>query len=795
MIHPLLAELKKNYKSSVLCSQHRKFSLSASSDQENPLFFKKKQAFSSPTRHTEAKKDRYFEINMLIKQLYCLSNGVIMKYSFKNPLLISLLASTLGTVAFIFPTYAMEPQEDEKLKKVVPQKQKLVFKTMLDANKYSQILFNLAQRGHFQAVLDSEDQRFIMPKHLSIEDASTFWFHRLCALSQSYHHLGSTSINAKEAKEYFLKAYNLMREYLDSPFYGEQVISQHPEVNTTFQNHRTFVHTLAAKALFSHAQRSLKAAMNPGETKEIENFLLLASQHLRKSIHWAEQCGLPFVEQKKDLFACLLCVSPLCTKEKQKGVHKEIKKIQKELGFKLNSQQNLLSQKEEQLLDNISNPHAKSKKVKAIQKKKMDEIVHHLNQTKKNSPENAHDSDPLHLNFKIVEQNHGLIFLSQNNPDDPSLVPLLHKIEEDIREGLTNANRPSSLFDIYHHYEELLGEGLLKYQLISNILPLLVHVGDLEDAFERAIILKKLDEKNFGKASFYTLYCCADIKNRLGNLDDLHKILQQMDEEPATLEAMAEELEAMQKKKEEQKVSAKAKQEENIVKQIKKQQEIVASQATPPKNNNGSTPQKSVKKPDESQDNLMNFEWNFGESSSTVAEKEEKQERHKIAEKQRSQNAEQERTRLKIPSTLTPKEEMESPIHSPSVEEIVNALTPAELLGQLNDIYDFKGVAATVCVEIENGTWNFTRDQGTQFFCEGLDCSAPTGTKHRKIPLPDIISYGGVPVVMLGGAFILPRWDASERKGTVPDYLRKQMLNGLRRILITHLKAQTMRDK
>lgn len=727
---------------------------------------------------------------MLIKQLYCLSNGVIMKYSFKNPLLISLLASTLGSVSFIFPTYAMEPPEDAKSKKVVPQKQKLVFKTMLDATKYSKILFNLAQKGHYKAVLDSEGQEFAMPKNQSIEDASTFCFHRLSALSQSYHHLGCASINAEDAKEHFLKAYNLMHEYLASPIYGEQVKSQHPEVNTTFQNHRTFVHTLAAKALFSHAQRSLKAAMNPGETKEIENFFGLASQHFRKSIHWAEQCGLPFVEQKKDLIACLLCVSPLCTKEKQIGVRKEIKKIQKELGFKLNSQQNLLQQ-----LDNISKPPAKSKKVRKIQERKRDQIVHHLNQPKKNSPENANDSDPRHLNFKIIAQNQNLIFLAQNNPDDPSLVPLLHKIEEDIREGLTNANHPSSLFDIYQQYEELLGEDLLKYQLLSNILPLLMHVGDLEDAFERAIILKKLEEKKFGKASLYTLYCCADIKNRLGNLDDLHKILQQMDEDPATLEAMAEELEAMQKKKEEQKVAAKAKQEENVVKQIKKQQEIVASQATSPQNNNGSTPQKSVKKPNENQDNLMNFEWNFGESSSTVAEKEEKQERHKIAEKQRSQNAEQERTRLKNQLTSTSGEEMEAPIHSLSVEEIVNVLTPAELLGQLNDIYNFQGVAATVCVEIENGTWNFTRDQGTQFFCEGLDCSAPTGTKHRKIPLPDIISYGGAPVVMLGGAFILPRWDASERKGTVPDYLRKQMLNGLRRILITHLKAQAMIDK
>jgi hypothetical protein len=110
------------------------------------------------------------------------------------------------------------------------------------------------------------------------------------------------------------------------------------------------------------------------------------------------------------------------------------------------------------------------------------------------------------------------------------------------------------------------------------------------------------------------------------------------------------------------------------------------------------------------------------------------------------------------------------------------------------DIYNFTGVAEKVFGQIKEGTWKFTREEGIQFFCEGIGCKKKE-SKHKKISLPETISYEDAPVMILGGALTLPRWDGPEGKGTVPTFLREQQLNGLRRVLIAHLKAKDAINK
>jgi hypothetical protein len=712
-----------------------------------------------------------------------------MKSSFKKSLLISLLASTLETSFPIFPTYAMDglPQE-ERAGKGVPRKQPKIieFLTLDDAINYSHTLRKLTLKGHFDYVLETEDNILILPEGAySVQDFDQYIAPLHYVFSITHNHFGkscASKFQKDKAKEHFMKAEQYSRTYLQHPVCGEHFVSQHQSVNKVLNVSRCIAHDAAGKTNYAHAGFLIKTKMPDDQIQEVARLYCQAIKDWEKSIYYAEKCGVASTEQKEGLLSSLLHYRHLCQAKDRQRIDQKIKKYKHEWRRDVNCAPFLRVLEEQRQFQALNEkPVQQSQKIQTLQNKNIDQQILRLTQTVQSVQEEINHSSAVPLKYKIIIKDQELICRIRVSPDDLTLVPLLHEIEEEIQRGLSNAGLSSALLDVYQQYEELLGGDLLRIQMFCHILPLLLKTGDVEEAWERALILKKLEEQKFGKSSFFVRYVCASLSNMLGNLEELHAIAQEMEGSPETLESLAQEWEVIKSHQKENKAAAKAQQEKWITSQIKQQQEAVAAlEATSETNKDEQKPRKAL--PRNSDDSPTEPDFGEPSSPSPAAEKAAKQKRHQEAEAQRAL--------AKIQSPLPVEAKKEEPKTSQSIEERVAALSSEELLDLLGDFYDFTGTAKKVCDAIKEGSWQITRDEMILFFCQGgIGCTLKE-SKHKKISLPKTISYEGQPVLILGGALTFPRWDGPQSNETPDNYLRQQMLNALKRILVLHLKAQ-----
>jgi len=321
---------------------------------------------------------------------------------------------------------------------------------------------------------------------------------------------------------------------------------------------------------------------------------------------------------------------------------------------------------------------------------------------------------------------------------------------------------------IYGHLHNLLG-GEAIIQDFWKYVSAFIIVGDFNGGIQRAELLKDIEQKQRGTASYLIRGITAGMKNLQGD-----------HEEWLGLEA---EFQEKERQKKERQIAAKGKKEQkraenlrlSLAQQSKKERKILSLPKNTP-----SIIQNSPKSPE-----IENVPSAFEETSISYKQRKlEKQKRHEEAELKRQQDV--------TVSKVNDEEKEPSPdahIEKTSKEtQLELILTSSDK--PLSALYNLSSTAFDVDQETEQGTWQFTRDQ-FKTYAEAMGCIYKSGHGiHTKAALPKAIHImqGDNLITILndfGGALTLPSWD----KDYVPTYLRTQILEARKKLRALKIKA------
>jgi hypothetical protein len=361
----------------------------------------------------------------------------------------------------------------------------------------------------------------------------------------------------------------------------------------------------------------------------------------------------------------------------------------------------------------------------------------------------------------IVISHQKFCALAREDLESADIVPLLKRIEEKIRNQLVRLGQPSTLQDVYRAYANAVTKAALVKDMPFGLKPFLL-VGDVEAALERINILSDLERELHQNNSKLIRLLRAAIKNMNGDYEEWL--------------ALEKEIAQFHDKKKEKKKRQKKKQRENYVKaamqsqeEWQKQQESQVARVDINQSLPLSQPVAGVR------DESAGLDISVPSSPLPAQEaKEAKIERHKEAQKRR----EEERQKPSSSSSSS-----SSPNPAKGKEEAKTK--PLSAIGQT---FSLTGVAKDVEEQIQSGSWRFSRENAMAYF-EALGCTAKEGGKHKKVELPQAIMVSHNDKLLtiindLGGALTLPRWDGREGGGTVPHYLRKQILKAREKLLL-----------
>ncbi|MGV8948048.1 MAG: hypothetical protein ACOH2E_01585 [Candidatus Paracaedibacter sp.] len=710
-------------------------------------------------------------------------NSILNKYTLSLMMAISFSFSPI-------PTIGMDVAEDETPSAIQPTPQRVLMPK--EALEDSARLFNLCTAGKYEEalkkafpepVLEIETQLIEGRKVVTgftIGDMEQYNFFRLCSLSMIYTHLGNNEqLNPAKAIQYYQRSYQYIDTYLSSPVFGPSFISQYASVNNVANKHRALAYKKSSEASSQWAHLLIKPIMCDADKVLPKKLLLSSIDSLKKAINYLEISPEintldNVLKFKFDLFNEYITFINFSDLSEGGGCLKEAKKIHRDfqnnnhIYYKAKTFETLkfLELKQER---NRSLIKTGSKKVQEIRQENDNKQTVILNTMLRGITADANNQKDLQV--KVLEEHNSWFFLAQNDLQNPAIISSLKKIESKIYEKLIDSNTLSSLFDVYQKYETFLGGNILREHIMSHILPAFLFSGDIEGALERVIILAQLEHNKQGNNSLLTLCLRAAIKNLNGD----NKEWEEFEQKIISMRQQEQEKKKLAKeKKEQQRVATIRKNQAGLPSLDKKNDERKKEQK----------PQKCVTDATEKKRDLpLDQEGPFGHllsTSSPQEEKTDKKKRHEEAAIQRNVQRNQ-LTSLAI-------EEPKVQTSPPSIVVDSNFL--------IRDLYLLTGVAKDVDIEIENNTWDFTRENLMMYF-EALECIATDGGKHKKVSLPKavIISYEGSTITILndlGGALTLPRWDGSEGNGQVPPYLRKQILKAREKLVLLRVKVKNI---
>jgi hypothetical protein len=416
-----------------------------------------------------------------------------------------------------------------------------------------------------------------------------------------------------------------------------------------------------------------------------------------------------------------------------------------------------LRQKQKQL----ANTKLTSKKGKAFLNKKINELeVEKLKALK-----------VANQGFTGVRQPHQYLrALALNNIENPDVVQKLLELEQQIKSQIQGVNPSPTLEDVYKQYAHFIGEDTLIDDTMKFILPSLIAQGNVKEALDRIVAIANLEYKPQGHRSDLIRVLLAGIKSLNGDFSDWLKI-----------EEIEEEIKTQHTQFKEKKKRKKKPDPEVIRKKLQNQQDVKEEQHPP----SVQTHLRPVMPKAQTEDDTP-----FSSLKEEKERKEKRQLRHEEAEKKRREDT------MSQTATLNPTVE-----HPPAPQPAPAQPLPKIRLPKISELYDLKGVAERVDTELEGGieagTFKVSREEMIIYF-ESLGCKAKNGAKHKKISLPPalLIEYQGQMLTIindLGGALTLPRWDSAHGNGTVPKYLRQQILTARDKLILLKMKENETR--
>jgi hypothetical protein len=680
---------------------------------------------------------------------------------------------------FASVTFAADSEKEEQEGRKCP-----IFTTGKEMVIYGSKLFQLCTEKRFkEASEEAFPEPIIRIDTPTLSDWENYSFLRLISLTMiDLHNANLNILNPEISIDYYHKSAEYVNQYLCS---FEAISSQIGTVNKRMIDHRALMYKEGSQAYSEWARLLIKPNMESSLKEEPKNLLTLSINYQKQFLFYAEKSEIlkinkdEFLAKKHDLFNEYITIIPLCSGEEKKEFLKEAKEIAR--NFKTNQRAKkyyekmslslkFIEKREEKEVKDQQEQRGNLKKIAAFKEKKQKEEAYAFAEMIRD----INDLAPRESLFigDVLHEHQRLCSLALINLQNPEIVVSLQKIEESIQNELRAGEKPSKLSDVYEKYATAIGAQTFVNEVILYALPAILVSGDVEGALERITILSNLEYQHQKNNSSLTRFMRAAINNMNGNY--------------AEWQELEKEVTDMQEKKKAKKKKVQQKKRANLVAAAKaSQEEAIASDAKKAAKKEHSLPQGEAMNVEKKEiSHLENF---IDIPSLSVEEaKQQKAERHAEAE-EKGQEAQ------KVSSSHS------SPLASSSSSSVAGEkaeVDPQVIQAsdhRIQDLYLLTGVAKIVDKQIEDGAWQFSRENLIAYF-EALGCTAKDGGKHKKVSLPKaIIVRRGDELISIindlgGGALTLPRWDGSEGNGYVPAYLRKQILEARKKLLKIALK-------
>jgi len=681
---------------------------------------------------------------------------------------ILIVTTALSALTILTPAMTCDPTSQQ------PQ-QRRVFTTPQELCDFRIKLHDLCNKERFQEaeqLLSLEPEIRINNLHeLDREGYQFARFFSLCRIAVNKEEKEPLNIELK--KSYNHQVLNAANDYLLSyaTFEPKDRILQHQFVMYKKRGE--------AYSCLGRLTRTLVDDPDEAENALAKQYVLSAIEDLRVAFTLGSQ-STPLVNGghlliiQQILLTEYCAVSSLCDEMEAENFLDKARSIL--LGFKNNkdapeyyisAKQTLepyeISQKQRRLV----NKKLPSKKGQAFQVRKIKELerekIEAIQEVNHNNSKDDHHS----FQTQIVQSHQYLRAFALNNIENPEIQTQLQDIEKKIEFQLKAANKPSMLKDIYRQYAQFTGKDFLQEDALGFILPSLIACGQFKGALDRIEIIADFEYEKQGHHSQLILLLFAGIKALNGDYEEWLKL--------------EEKMAAQNAKEKEKKQRAKQRKHEKKVEVIKYTQQEDKSQDDSTAKPESVTRKKAAPVKEEM---YINDDVGF---TSNRNEKEEKKKRHEEAEKLRETET------LNSANVTTTTPTSTSAITSGTITSQSQSSVPL-----IRDVYQLTTIGREVDTEIEEGTWKISRKQLISYF-ENLQCNVKNGSKHKKIALPEalILEHQGQILTIindLGGALTLPRWDSAEGNGTVPKYLRPQILAAREKLILLKLKERKTKE-
>lgn len=623
-----------------------------------------------------------------------------------------------------------------------------------------------------------------------LSDMESFQFSRFFALAV-YHkkRAEKSTLDFSMCVEENLKAIDHLEEYMN---FSKDLKTAVPTFQKRLIDHRAIIYKMTGNVYAHlgtiHIPSHLQVEKN--EADKAKKFFKISLSYLAKANDF-----IPFMStsQAQDIFKdCRLEIITVCQNliilssfdesnrylKMAKDINKEFKSPKTMSLFK----KNVLELKQsERLIEGkriIDQPKA-SKKIQQLRDTKLQNLNAEILQEGYKTID--FNDDSLMPKTKVSQIFNHCIHYSKTM-DTPQVMDSLGKMESIVADLLNKADKPAQLLDIYRQLELFIGTTTFHKEFKSVVIATYLKTGQIKECLERLTVLADLEAKKIGNISHLTRFFLASVPCLMGDYTKWGDFDAEMKQIVLNAQLEKEQKKEKQLQQRAEKIrNAQSLAQENDLKKSEQKMNKVT------KNDTVTTPIETI--------NEQSVDYDFAVSPDNTANRKALRiQRHEEAIKQRAEKSTQE-VKTSVPV-----------IKSVSPQKVLTEETGD--VGSIKDLYKLTRTAKFVDEQIEGGTWQFTREELINYFTS-IGCVAKEGGRHKKLSLPNpkasIIMKGETVVAvlndiegaltLLGGALTLPRWDKSFNNGTVPHYLRDQILEARRKLVLLKVQENSMEQK
>ncbi len=640
------------------------------------------------------------------------------------------------------------------------------FESTQEVNEYTRRIEESCSAHDFKNTFSLTNKIFVFPSvNITIMSMENFHFWNYYAQAQGAYSKAKTNskkLNFYKTQIYYLKAIQSMESYKDECWNFE---SKRPQCNLLMFKHRGDFMKLLAELRQSHFhdrnERDYQVDLEANDglrkwyseaIKQCSNQINIAfynpiivtiwnaemQQAIENSVcetvslYCAQTRLAPTIEEKKKIYLKALM-------NKQSLQSNELKSTaQKHLEFALENMK---------LYETLASKRIPPK-IKEIKQQHIDKQFKELD----SSLQNNNIFNDISINFLELND---LLSKAKQKDDYIVIRQAIIDLEARISESLTSVTTTVNK-DIYKAIFHSLGDRALISDLPCCVFAF-AEAGDADGALERLEILKYWQERMFAKEVHQNRIFRASLMNLKGD----HTEWLAIEKENCIVK------EEKIKIKEEEKKQQNSKHASYIKEQKKQREQQKIQEVKQHEKKQKDTVRKTV-----NTNTAIDVPVNDLPQVNFKEEQQQKLQRHKAAEEQRSlkELAAKTNTEKKVQAhsqSLTTSISSQGDIETDTVDAI-NL--------QLKTLYNLPTNPSKVDDFIEDGTWKFTREE-CRHYLEAMGCVyKPGSTNHQKVNLPKCIHVmlGDELITIFnefGGAAVLPEWDTT----TVPHYLRPQI--------------------